>query len=101
PSSEVDDQRHLHRELKTAQRERLAAMTRVGSLLMTQGLTLALTGREAVVEVQAALAALRRWDNTPLPPALQTRLGREWAQVVTLTTSSTSWSASARVGCAR
>lgn len=86
PSSEMEDQRQLHRELKTAQRERLAAITRVGSLLMTQGLTLPLTGREAVAEVQAALAALRRWDDTPLPPALQTRLGREWGQVVALTT---------------
>ena len=85
PSSEAEDQRQLHRELKTAQRERLAAVTRVESLLVTQGLTLALSGRETVAEVRAAVAALRRWDATPVPPALQTRLVREWGQVVALT----------------
>ena len=85
PSSEAEDQRQLHRELKTAQRERLAAVTRVESLLVTQGLTLPLSGRETVAEVRAAVAALRRWDATPVPPALQTRLVREWGQVVALT----------------
>jgi len=85
PSSEAEDQRQLHRELKTAQRERLAAVTRVESLLVTQGLTLRLSGRETVAEVRAAVAALRRWDATPVPPALQTRLVREWGQVVALT----------------
>ena len=85
PSSAAEDQRQLHRELKTAQRERLAAVTRVESLLITQGVALRLTGREAVTAVQAAVGALRRWDGTPLPPALQARLVREWGQVVALT----------------
>jgi transposase len=85
PSSEAEDQRQLHRELKTAQRERLAAMTRIESLLITQGLTLPLTGRESADTVQAALAALRRWDATALPAALQARLVREWGQVRALT----------------
>jgi transposase len=85
PSSEVEDQRQLHRELKTAQRERLAAMTRIESLLITQGLTLPLTGRESVDTVRTALAALRRWDATALPSALQARLVREWGQVRALT----------------
>jgi transposase len=85
PSSEAEDQRQLHRELKTAQRERLAAMTRIESLLITQGLTLPLTGRESVDTVRAVLAALRRWDATALPSALQARLVREWGQVRALT----------------
>ena len=85
PSSDAEDQRQLHRELKTAQRERLAAMTRIESLLVTQGLTLHCSGRESVEQVRRALAALRRWDDTPLPPALQTRLAREWGQVGALT----------------
>ena len=85
PSSEAEDQRQLHRELKTAQRERLAAMTRIESLLITQGLALPLSGRESVDTVRAALAALRRWDDTALPAALQARLGREWGQVRALT----------------
>jgi transposase len=89
PSSAAEDARQLHRELKTAQRERLAAVTRVESLLITQGLALRLTGLESVDEVQTRLAALRRWDATPLPPALAARLAREWGQVVALTTQLT------------
>jgi transposase len=86
PSSAAEDQRQLHRELKTAQRERLAAILRVESLLMTQGLAGTFSGLEAVDEIDRRLAALRRWDATPLPPALQARLVREWGQVVALTT---------------
>lgn len=89
PPPEAEDQRHLHRELKTAQAERLAALTRVGSLLITHGLAVRFTGRESAAEVQAVLASLRRWDGTPLPPALQARLVREWGQVVALTTQIT------------
>jgi transposase len=85
PTSEAEDERQLHREFKTAQAERLAAMTRIASLLMTQGLELPLTGRESVACVEAKLAHLRRWDGTPLPPALQARLLREWSHVVALT----------------
>lgn len=85
PSSAAEDQRQLHRELKTAQRERIAVLTRIGSLLITQGLTLPLTGRESAAQVATALAELRRWDGTALPPALQARLVREWQQVMALT----------------
>lgn len=85
PSGAAEDQRQLHRELKTAQRERLAALTRVESLLMTQGLTLALSGRESVAQLGTLLARLRRWDDSSLPPALQARLVREWGQVEALT----------------
>lgn len=86
PSSAAEDARQLHRERKTAQRERLAAITRVESLLITQGLALRLTGRESVAELAHRLAGLRRWDATPLPPALAARLVREWGHVVALTT---------------
>lgn len=89
PSSTAEDDRQLHRELKTAQRERLAAITRVESLLITQGLALRLTGRESVATVQRVVGTLRRWDATPLPPALAARLAREWGQVVALTTQLT------------
>ena len=82
PSSAAEDDRQLHRELKTAQRERLAAITRVESLLITQGVALRLTGQESVATVQTAVAALRRWDGTPVPPALAARVVREWGQVV-------------------
>jgi len=32
-------------------------------------------------DVPAQLAAVRRWDGTPLPPELRARLEREWARV--------------------
>ncbi len=89
PSSAAEDDRQFHREFKTAQRERLAAITRVESLLITQGLALRLTGRESVATVQTVVGALRRWDATPVPPALAARLVREWGQVVALTTQLT------------
>ena len=85
PSSAAEDARQLHRELKTAQRERRAAITRVESLLITQGLALRLTGVESGGELERRLAGLRRWDATPLPPALAARLVREWGQVGALT----------------
>lgn len=85
PSSAAEDDRQLHRELKTAQRERLAAITRVESLLITQGVALRRTGLESVATVHTAVAALRRWDGTPVPPALAARLVREWGQVVAVT----------------
>lgn len=86
PSSAAEDQRQLHRELKTVHRERLATLTRVESLLVTQGVVGGFSGRESVAQVAARVASLTRWDGTPLPPVLQARLGREWAQVVSLTT---------------
>ena len=52
---------------------------------MTQGLVMPVSGRESVAGVQAKLAHLRRWDGTPVPPALQARVVREWGHVVALT----------------
>ncbi|HEX6050106.1 MAG TPA: IS110 family transposase [Gemmatimonadaceae bacterium] len=69
-----EDARQLQRELRAATDDRTRLTNRIGSLLATQGLTLRLTG-----DVPAALRALRRWDGTPLPPALLARLEREWA----------------------
>ncbi len=69
-----EDARQLQRELRAAIDDRTRVTNRIGGLLATQGLTLRLTGG-----VPAALRALRRWDGTPLPPALLARLEREWA----------------------
>lgn len=71
-----EDARQLQRELRAAIEDRTRLTNRIGSLLATQGLTHRLTG-----DVPAALRALRRWDGTPLPPALLARLEREWAMV--------------------
>jgi transposase len=71
-----EDARQLQRELRATVEDRGRLTNRIGGLLATQGLTLRLTG-----DVPAALRALRRWDGTPLPPALLARLEREWAMV--------------------
>jgi transposase len=71
-----EDARQLQRELRATVEERTRLTNRIGGLLATQGLTLRLTG-----DVPAALRALRRWDGTPVPPALLARLEREWAMV--------------------
>jgi len=81
PSEAAEDARTLHREFAAVTAARTAVRTRMHGLLATQGVTLALTG-----DVGAALGAVRRWDGTPLPPALLARLGREWAEVQHLTT---------------
>lgn len=74
-----EDARQLQRELRATIEDRTRLTNRIGGLLATQGLTLRLTG-----DVPGALRALRRWDGTPLPPALLERLEREWAMVEVL-----------------
>jgi transposase len=74
-----EDARQLQRELRATIEDRNRLTNRIGGLLATQGLTLRLTG-----DVPAALRTLRRWDETPLPPALVARLEREWAMVEVL-----------------
>jgi transposase len=75
-----EDARQLQRELRATIEDRTRLTNRIGSLLATQGVTLRLTG-----DVPAALRGVRRWDGTPLPPALVARLEREWAMVEGLT----------------
>jgi transposase len=74
-----EDARQLQREVRATTEDRTRLTNRIGSLLATQGLVLRLVG-----DVPAALRALRRWDGTPLPPALLARLEREWAMVEVL-----------------
>lgn len=75
-----EEARQLQRELRATIEDRTRLTNRIGGLLATQGLTLRLTS-----DVPAALRGLRRWDGTPLPPALLARLEREWAMVEVLT----------------
>jgi transposase len=80
PSDAEEDARQLHRELLTAQRDRTRVTHRIRGLLANQGLEIDLTKA-----VPAQLAALRRWDRSPLPEALRRRLEREWEKVQFLT----------------
>jgi transposase len=80
PSERDEDRRTLNRELDAVTRDRTAVMNRLHGLLATQGVRVELRG-----DVPATLAAVRRWDGTPVPAELHARLGREWASVVSLT----------------
>jgi transposase len=80
PTEADEDRRTLNRELDALTRDRTAFVNRLHGLLATQGVRLELTG-----DVSAKLAAVRRWDGTPVPAELQARLGREWASVGHLT----------------
>jgi transposase len=73
PSVAEEDARELHRELESVKRARVAVGNRIGSLLATHGLRMALGADGAT-----ALAAATQWDGTPLPPQLAARLQREW-----------------------
>ena len=76
PSEADEDRRHLERERQTLVAEHTGLVNRIQGLLATQGVVLTLRG-----DVPAQLAAVRRWDGTPLPPELRARLEREWARV--------------------
>jgi transposase len=75
PAEGDEDARHLDRELDGLIRARTAVLSRMNGLLATQGLVLKLRG-----DVPAALAAVRRWDDTALPPRLRARLERAWTE---------------------
>ena len=77
PTVEQEDQRHLHRELQSAKRDRTRVTNRMKGLVANHGLTLDLKR-----EVPAQLAALHQWDGSPLPAGLRARLAREWERVV-------------------
>ncbi len=91
PSDAAEDARTLHREFASVTSARTAIRNRMHGLLAAQGVVCPLTG-----DVPTALAALRRWDGTPLPPALLARLQREWAEIAHLTTRITALRAARR-----
>jgi transposase len=81
PTPAAEDRRQLHRELLTTKRDRTRVSNRIRGLLASQGVRLA-----TLAHWGTDLRAVRTWDGTPLPPALTTRLEREWQKVLHLTT---------------
>jgi transposase len=73
PSEQDEDRRRLHRERERLLKERNALGNRIGSLLATQGVRLALNPGFA-----QDLQQLRRWDGQALPPQLCAELLRMW-----------------------
>lgn len=73
PSEEDEDARQFHRELQALKKERTRHNNRITSLLATQGIRVKTVG----AGFGGQLGKLRRWDGTPLPPQLKSRLERE------------------------
>jgi transposase len=74
PSVEAEDNRHLHRALKTFKSDRTRHVNRLKGLLVGQGVRLPVSANflERVDRV-------RLWNGTPIPLGLQSRLQREFA----------------------
>jgi transposase len=73
PSPEVEDGRHLHRQLLKFKAERARHTNRIKGLLIGQGVGLSLTD-----DFLERLDAVRLWDGSPLRPGLHARLKREY-----------------------
>lgn len=76
PSVEDEDDRQLHRELQSLKKEQTRHVNRIKSLLVSQGVKVAL--RKNFVEM---LKRCRLWDGSPLPERLVGRLEREYQRL--------------------
>jgi transposase len=76
PTVVEEDARHLPRTLEALTQDRTRLMSRLKSLLATQGVSLAIDAK-----FLHRLEAAHLWDGTPLPPGLQERLTRTWRQL--------------------
>ena len=76
PSEQAEDQRHLHRQLLAFKRDRLRHSNRIWGALASHGVRL-----ELGADFLEGLATARQWNGTALPPGLQARLRREYAQL--------------------
>jgi transposase len=76
PSALDEDRRQLHRDLLELKAERTQHVNRIKGLLAGCGLEVATIGDD----FPTVLAMLRRWDDTPVPAAMQQRLLRELAR---------------------
>jgi transposase len=79
PSVAEEDARHLHRTRETIQQDRTRLINRLKSLLLTQGLALAVDA-----SFPTALTRAQLWDGTPIPAGLKARLDRAWAHLTFL-----------------
>lgn len=79
PSVAEEDARHLHRLRETLQQERTRLINRLHGLLTTQGITVPLHA-----DFLDRVAAVQRWDGTPLPAGFCHRLRHVWAHLVFL-----------------
>ena len=76
PSVEAEDRRQLHRELATLKAERTRHTNRIKGLLAGHGVRM-----QVKRDFLEQLSAVRKWDGSELPAALQARLQREYARI--------------------
>jgi len=77
PSIEDEDQRQLHRELKTLSEERTRQINRIKGLLVGQGVRFP----EIKPTFCEELERVRLWDGSPLPSHLHRRLQHEFERL--------------------
>jgi transposase len=76
PTVAEEDARHRSRTLEALTQDRTRLVSRLKSLLATQGVSLPID-----VKFLQRLETASLWDGTPLPPGLQERLTRTWTQL--------------------
>jgi transposase len=76
PSAEAEDNRHLHRELKTLKKDRTRHINRIKGFLVGQGIQMQLKGN-----FLEELHWVRTWDGQELPSSLIARIQREYARL--------------------
>jgi transposase len=81
PAEQDEDARHRHRLWEAVQQDRTRLINRLQGLLVTAGVRVPVRG-----DFLTRIAAVRRWDDTPLPAGVRERLTRTWAQLAFLTT---------------
>jgi transposase len=79
PSVAEEDARHLHRSRETIQQDRTRLINRLKTLLLTQGLALAVDA-----SFPTALDTARLWDGTAIPAGLKARVDRTWSHLTFL-----------------
>lgn len=72
PTIEVEDVRHLPREIKRVQREQNQHRSRISTLLWTHGVSVKVGSH-----FERQLPEIRTWEGKPLPPTLLAVLKRE------------------------
>jgi transposase len=80
PTAVEEDRRQLHRELKSAQKDRTRITNRIKGLLFGQGIRLS-----SLKDLPQQLPRMKLWNGAPLPRMLRARIEREWRKVEQLT----------------
>lgn len=76
PTVADEDRRQLHRDLIGLKAQRTEHGNRIKGLLAGLGLSVTVDGK-----LLEQLEQLRQWDDTPVPPALRQRIGREYERL--------------------